>query len=304
MTNLLDRTKSGYILENKNLFVCGFEGYTHVLFQLETSKPRRAKLYTNNKGIYFTFEGKRQYVQTNEVTPKPKKESKDAAPSTTIIEASYTLEGEVIEVIDMNFTKTNVRKVAKKYGKIETIELVNDSILITYSDGFEMVFTKKDKEVVNTPENKNDNELSNMIGDAGYLIAGLQSTNTNTLKSINPEKYKAHTPFANWLQSTVETTIKKAVWEDHEQAINLMMNNPDLIPVLREEVEKTFITTFGAENLTCKHVDVNKVFGTSIVSKYSYLAKQNGFNPNDVDRLIQSTIYRVLKENNRLEMSA
>jgi len=224
------RKQLGYVLENKNICV---NGYTEnkILFQNndgKIDKQRKATLYTNKKGIYFTYESKRYYVLIN-------KETKSKS-------------------IDPNSIESTI--------------------------------------------------LSEMIGDVGTLIAGLQTTTSKkTLKEINKEKYKPHSNFSKWLDSLVKTEIKKKVEEEHSKAISLLQINSDLIGTVRNKVKQTFLKVFGAENLKYKTINVDKVFGESTVTKYSFLAKENGFNSNDVDRLVQSIIYSVLKENNRLQIN-
>lgn len=147
----------------------------------------------------------------------------------------------------------------------------------------------------------NSLELSQMIRDVGALIAGIQTTTSNkTLRAVDKEKYNAQSNFSKWLDSLVKAEIKKKVEEDLSKAISLLQANSDLIGEVRNKVEQTFLKVFGAENLKCEEINVEKVFGESTVSKYSFLAKENGFNSNDVDMLIQSIIYTVLKDNNRL----
>lgn len=229
MTNF--KKQLGYVLDNKNICVNGYTG-NQILFQNndgKIDKQRKATLHTNNKGIYFTFKGKRNYVSINN-------------------------------------------------KEIESIEVAPESVEI----------------VENT-------ELSNMIGDVGHLIAGLQTTNNNkALGEINKEKYAPQSNFAKWLDGLVKTEIKKQVQEEHTKVISLLRKNSDLIGSVRNKVEQTFLKVFGAENLQCNKINVDKVFGESVVSKYSFLAKENGFNSNDVDRLVQSIIYGALKEGNRI----
>lgn len=221
MTNY--KKQLGYVLENKNMCINGYVD-NKVLFQSndgKIDKQRKATLHTNNKGIYFTFNGKRNYVFLH------------------------------------------VAKV-----EIET----------------------------------ENNGLTEMIGDVGNLIAGLQTTTSNkTLGELNKEKYHPQSNFAIWLDTLIKSEIKKNVDKEHEEAIALLKNSPDLIEAARNKVEKTFLLTFGADNLKYKTVNADKVFGESTISKYSFLAKENGHNANDIDRLVQSIIYTVLKDNNRLQ---
>ncbi|QIC46269.1 hypothetical protein GAG94_03470 [Lysinibacillus sphaericus] len=229
MTNF--RKQLGYVLENKNICV---NGYTEnkILFQNndgKIDKQRKATLYTNKKGVFFVFEGKRNYV-------------------------SFHSE-------------------EKETNAVES----------------------------NTIENK---ALNEMIGDVGSLIAGLQTaTNGKMLNQINKEKYKPQSNFSKWLDNLVKTEIKKKIEEEHNKVVSLLRINSDLIGTVRRKVKQTFLKVFGAENLKCKTINVDKIFGESTVSKYSFLAKENGFNSNDVDQLVQSIIYRVLKDNNRLQIN-
>lgn len=227
MTNY--KKQLGYVLENKNICINGYVE-NKILFQNndgKIDKQRKATLHTNNKGIYFTFNGKRNYVFLH------------------------------------------VAKV-----EIETSENIETE----------------------------NNGLTEMIGEVGSLIAGLQTTTSNkTLGELNKEKYKPQSNFARWLDNLVKSEIKKNVDSDHEEIISLLQNNSDLIETARNKVEQTFLVTFGADNLKCKTVNVDKVFGESTISKYSFLAKENGYNANDINRLVQSIIYTVLKGNNRLQ---
>lgn len=224
----------GYVLENRNLCVNGYVD-NKILFQNNNGKidkQRKATLYTNKKGTFFVFEGKRNYVLINDTQKE-----------------------------DVVIKEVNT-------------EIVENSL------------------------------LSEMIGDVDSLITGLQTVaNGKTLNQINKEKYKPQSTFSKWLENLVKTEIKKNVDIEHNKAIELLQKNSDLIGAVRNKVKQTFLKVFGAENLQCKTVNVNKVFGESVISKYSFLAKENGFNPNDIDRLIQSIIYNVLKENNRLQLS-
>lgn len=221
------RKQLGYVLENKNLCINGCtEG--KIFFQNndgKIDKQRKATLYTNKKGIFFVFEGKRNYV---------------------------------------SFTSEENKSVESNINKI----------------------------------------LIEMIGDVGSLIAGLQTaTNGKMLNQINKDKYKPQSNFSKWLDNLVKTEIKKKVDEDHSKAISLLKTNSDLIGIVRDKVKQTFLKVFGADNLKCNTINVDKVFGESTVTKYSFLAKENGFNSNDVDQLVQSIIYRVLKDNNRLQIN-
>ena len=84
-----------------------------------------------------------------------------------------------------------------------------------------------------------------------------------------------------------------------EHSIDDMLLHPEIY--ISEDLDIVLLKVFGKENLKCNSVNVDKVFGESTISKYSFLAKENGYNSNDVDRLIQSIIYSVLKVNNRLQ---
>lgn len=55
----------GYCLDDKSVFVCGYEGMT-ILIQCTAKgikKPKKYGLYSNKKGTYFNLKGKRVYVE-------------------------------------------------------------------------------------------------------------------------------------------------------------------------------------------------------------------------------------------------
>lgn len=59
------RNYVGYCLDNKGLHVCGYEG-NKVIIQDNSngiSNPKKYKLSTNSRGTYFTFQGKRVFVE-------------------------------------------------------------------------------------------------------------------------------------------------------------------------------------------------------------------------------------------------
>lgn len=56
----------GHVFNNE-MHVCGYVNDT-ILIQSSAGKPmRKYKLYENDKGVFFNYQGKPKYVQTKEV---------------------------------------------------------------------------------------------------------------------------------------------------------------------------------------------------------------------------------------------
>lgn len=58
------RQMMGYVLEDKNIHVCGYEREKIIIQNRKHGiiEPRKYQLHTNTKGTYFNFQGKRIFV--------------------------------------------------------------------------------------------------------------------------------------------------------------------------------------------------------------------------------------------------
>lgn len=141
--------------------------------------------------------------------------------------------------------------------------------------------------------------IQNFIDDVGRLIAGTQQVkNGKTLREVKPKKYAPTSDFGKWLEGTVNSAIKnakrKALDDEWIVMLFILRTNEALIPVAQDEVERLFIETFGAEKVQ-SNVWLDKVLGNSKITKLCVLAKENGVNDLEVERVRNAAVRSVLE---------
>lgn len=137
--------------------------------------------------------------------------------------------------------------------------------------------------------------IQEVIEDIGHLIAGRSTIKDGrTLREAKPGVYEPKTQFGKLIDNAVNDSIKNAKFNYHMNLMETLATRQDLVPFAQQKVEKVFIEKFGKEKLTSTSI-IDKIFGSSVISKLSYLAKTNGVQREEVDNLIEETVREVLR---------
>jgi hypothetical protein len=115
-----------------------------------------------------------------------------------------------------------------------------------------------------------------------------------TLRELKPDVYEPKSEFGKLIDNAVSRAIYSTKLKHYMNLMETLATRQDLVPYAQQEVEREFLEKFGKEKLI-SNPRIDKIFGGSIISKLSYLAKTNGVKREDVDNLIYQTVSNVLK---------
>lgn len=139
--------------------------------------------------------------------------------------------------------------------------------------------------------------IKEVVEDIGLLFAGLSTIKDGrTLREVKPKSYEPKTQFGKLIDKTVKNVIKNERFNYRMELMDTLTKHPELVSIAQKEVEKAFIKHFGKEKLTSSQ-KIDKIFGRSVISKLSYLAKTNGVPKEEVDNLIEQTVRSVFNRN-------